>query len=56
MDEVSSLVRLDLPSLRWQGRRIDCSASFSNPMMERPSRRFRREARARERYRHRSGG
>src|SRR6188768_1739625 len=31
----------------------DCSASSSNPMMEGPWCRFRREARARERHRHR---
>ena len=37
MDEVSSHVRLDLPSLRRQGRPKDCSASFSNPILERPS-------------------
>ncbi len=48
MDEVSSHVRLDLPSLRRQGRPKDCSASSSNPMMEGPWCRFRREARARE--------
>jgi hypothetical protein len=34
-----------------QGRPIDCSASFSNPMMEGPWCRFRREARACERRR-----
>src|SRR5208282_4113564 len=55
MDEVSSYVRLDLPSLRQQGRPKDCSTSFSNPIMEGPWRRFRREARARERHRHCSG-
>ena len=36
--------------------RRDCSTSFSNPMMEGPWCRFRREARARERHRHRSDG
>ena len=36
MDEVSSLGRLDLPFVRRQGRPIDCSASSSDPMMERP--------------------
>ena len=56
MDEVSSFVRLDLPSLWRQGRHLDCSASSSNPIMEGPWCRFRREARARERHRHRSGG
>jgi hypothetical protein len=34
MDEVRSYVRLDLPPNRRQGRPIDRSASFSNPMME----------------------
>jgi len=52
MDEVSSHVRLDLPSLWRQGRHLDCSASSSNPIMEGPWCRFRREARARERHRH----
>src|SRR6202040_3568635 len=52
MDEVSSYFRLDLPSRRRQGRPIDCSASSSNPMMEGPWCRFRREARAREQHRH----
>ena len=56
MDEVSSFVRLDLPSLWRQGRHLDCSASSSNPIMEGPWCRFRREARARERHRHRSDG
>jgi hypothetical protein len=56
MDEVRSYVRLDLPSDRRQGRPIDCSASFSNPMMEGPWCRFRREARACERRRHCTGG
>src|SRR5436309_14883561 len=51
MDEVSSYVRLDLLSLRRQGRPKDRSASSSDPMMERPWCRFRREARARERRR-----
>ena len=32
--------RLDLPSLRRQGRPKDCSASFSNPILERPWCRF----------------
>ena len=54
MDEVRSYVRLDLPSDRRQGRPIDCSASFSNPMMEGPWCRFRREARAREQHQHRT--
>src|SRR6476646_7392847 len=36
MDEVRSHVRLDLPSARRQGRPIDCSTSFSIPMMEGP--------------------
>ena len=36
MDEVSSHVRLDLPCDCRQGRPKDCSASSSNPMMERP--------------------
>src|SRR5512139_110875 len=53
MDEVRSHVRLDLPPNRRQGRPKDCSASFSNPMLEGPKCRFRREARARERHRHR---
>src|SRR5258705_12686533 len=52
MDEVSSYVRLDLLSARRQGRPKDCSTSSSNPMMEGPWCRFRREARARERHRH----
>src|SRR3954468_894246 len=52
MDEASSLKCLDLPSIWRQGRFPDCSASSSNPMMERPWCRFRREARARERQRH----
>jgi len=56
MDEVSSQVRLDLPSVWRQGRQSDCSASFSNPMVEGPWCRFRREARARERHRHCCGG
>src|SRR5271169_7126395 len=56
MDEVSSYVRLDLLSLRRQGRPKDCSTSSSNPILEGPWRRFRREARARERHRHRSDG
>ena len=54
-DEVRSYVRLDLPSLM-ASRPLDCSASFSNPMMEGPRCQFRREARARERHRHRSRG
>ena len=49
MDEVRSYVRLDLPFV--QGRLTDGSASSSNPMMERPWCRFRREARARGRHR-----
>src|SRR5450830_1548709 len=52
MDEVSSHVRLDLPLVKRQGRARDCSASSSNPIMEGPWCRFRREARARERHRH----
>src|SRR6476660_4776874 len=52
MDEVSSHVRLDMPCDCRQGRPIDCSASSSNPMMEGPWCRFRREARAREQHRH----
>jgi len=56
MDEVSSLSRLDLPFVWQQGRPKDCSASFSTPMMEGPWCRFRREARARERHRHCTGG
>ena len=56
MDEASSYVRLDLLSVRRQGRPKDCSASSSNPMMEGPWCRFRREARARERHRHCGGG
>ena len=56
MDEVSSYVRLDLLSARRQGRPKDCSASFSNPMMEGPWCPFRREVRARARHRQCSGG
>jgi len=56
MVEASSHVRLDLLSVRRQGRPKDCSASSSNPMMEGPWCRFRREARARERHRHCAGG
>src|SRR6476620_10001201 len=56
MDEVSSYVRLDLLSARQQGRPKDCSTSSSNPMMEGPWCRFRREARARKRHRHCGGG
>src|SRR5437763_5862673 len=56
MDEVSSYVRLDLLSARRQDRPKDCSTSPSNPMMEGPWCRFRREARARERRRHCCGG
>ncbi len=37
MDEARSHVRLDLLSVPWQGRPKDCSASFSNPMLEGPS-------------------
>jgi hypothetical protein len=55
MDEVSSYVRLNLPFV-WQGRPKDCSTSSSNPMMEGPWCRVRREARARERRRNCSGG
>src|SRR5215472_13097778 len=51
MDEVSPLGRLDLPTAT-QGRPLDCSTSSSDPMMEGPWCRFRREARARERHRH----
>jgi len=36
MDEVSSHVRLVLPTDRRQHRPKDCSASSSNPVMERP--------------------
>jgi transposase len=36
MDEVSSLGRLDLPFVLRRGRPIDCSASFSNPIVEGP--------------------
>jgi hypothetical protein len=36
MDEASSHVRLDLLSVRRQGRPKDCSAPSSNPMMEGP--------------------
>src|SRR6476661_1813070 len=46
-------------AIQWAcGSRLpkDCSASPSNPMMEGPWCRFRREARARERHRHCSGG
>src|SRR5262249_12182615 len=56
MDEVSSHVRLDLPLIRRQGRPKDCSTLSSNPMMEGPWCRFRREARARERHRYCAGG
>src|SRR5262249_10610712 len=56
MDEVSSHVRLDLPLIRRQGRVKDCSTLSSNPMMEGPWCRFRREARARERHRYCAGG
>src|SRR5262245_59721 len=52
MDEVSPYVRLDLPISQRQGRCKDCSTSSSNPMMEGPWCRVRREARARERHRH----
>jgi hypothetical protein len=45
MDEVSSHVCLVLPFDWRQGRPKDCSASSSNPMMEEPWCRFRREAR-----------
>src|SRR4029077_2383719 len=50
-DEVRSYVRLDLPFVQRRGRPKDCSTSSSNPMMEGPWCRFRREARARERHR-----
>jgi hypothetical protein len=53
MDEVRSYVRLDLPSDHRQDRPKDWSTSFSNPIMEGPWCRFRREARACERPRHR---
>jgi len=56
MDEVSSHFRLNLPSHWRQGRPKDCSTLSSNPMMEGPWCRVRREARARERHRHWSGG
>src|SRR6516162_11926230 len=56
MDEVSSYVGLDLLFVCRQGRPIDCSTSPSNPMMEGPQCRLRREARARERHQHPSGG
>jgi len=56
MDEVSSYGRLNLQSHWRQGRPKDCSTSSSNPMMEGPWCRVRREARARERHWHRSGG
>src|SRR6516225_6468130 len=55
MGEVSPLGRLDLRTAT-QGRPLDCSTSSSNPMIEGPWCRFRREARARERHRHCSGG
>src|SRR6266568_5387534 len=51
MDEVRSYFRLDLLSHSRQGRPKDCSTSSSNPMMEGPWCRVRREARARERHR-----
>src|SRR5262245_64167844 len=51
MDEVSSHVRLDLPFIQRQGRLKDCSTPSSDPMMEGPLCRVRREARARERHR-----
>jgi transposase len=41
---------------RFEAQGRPCSTSFSNPMMEGPWRRFRREARAREQHRHRSDG
>ena len=46
MDEVSSHVRLDLPLNQRQGRPKDCSTLSSDPMMEGPWCRFRREARS----------
>ena len=55
MDKVSPLGRLDLRTAT-QGRPLDCSTSSSDPMVEGPWCRFRREARARERHRHCSGG
>lgn len=54
MDEVRSYVRLDLPFSQRQGRPLDCSTSSSNPILEGPWCRFRREARTRKRHRHRS--
>ena len=51
----SSLLRSGL-GFRYRHRPKDCSASFSDPMMERPWCRFRREARARERHQHSIGG
>jgi len=56
MDEVSSYVRLDPLSVRRQGRPKDCSTSSSNPILEGPWCRFRREARARGRHQHRKHG
>ena len=50
------LVRLDLPSVCRQGRPKDCSTSSSDPMLEGPTCRFRREARARERHQRWCGG
>jgi hypothetical protein len=43
MDEVSSYVRLDPLYVRRQGRPKDCSTSSSNPILEGPWCRFRRE-------------
>ena len=40
MDEVRSQCPLDLPSVRRQGRPIDWSTPFSNPMMEGPRSHF----------------
>src|SRR5215467_15190530 len=56
MDDVSWYVRLSLPLPRRQGRAKDCSTSSSNPMMEGPWCRVRREARARERHQDWSAG
>ena len=58
----SALAEAGLPVLCVETRHMravlkeDCSTSSSNPMMEGPWCRFRREARARERYQHCSGG
>ena len=55
MDEVRSHVRLDLPHLTVRPTQR-LFPSLSNPILERPLRRVRREARARKRHRHWSGG